>query len=268
MLSINNKNHIEKMRKYHRTKDMINLLMYFPEISPIIDLTIIESVQDYLANYDYCKKFYAHRIDSLITKPVIYDIETSGDNQDFVKLIERIKEIDSEGVLILFDVTYEYSERYERYAGISVGVSIDKGVYIDAVGKGFDGREVSKGKITHEGYFMPWSQLKNLRIENFKSFQNYRIDEDKYKISRNERIEFLLSTGADKINVEKAIPIKYKPIPDFIWEDVIKNIIRKLPKVAEELSQVGLSEFAISGHTEGENFLPWGMFDSSRGVRK
>jgi len=35
MLNINNKNDIEKMKNYYRTRDMINLLLYFPQVSPI-----------------------------------------------------------------------------------------------------------------------------------------------------------------------------------------------------------------------------------------
>ena len=55
-----------------------------------------------------------------------------------------MKEKDPFGVLVLFNVTSESSERYERWAGISVGVDLGQDVIIDAVSKGFDGREVSK----------------------------------------------------------------------------------------------------------------------------
>ena len=37
-----------KMMNYHRTRDMINLMMYFPDISPIRDLTIVEDIEDYI----------------------------------------------------------------------------------------------------------------------------------------------------------------------------------------------------------------------------
>ena len=47
-----------KMMNYHRTRDMINLMMYFPDISPIRDLTIVEDIEDYKNNYDYCKTLY------------------------------------------------------------------------------------------------------------------------------------------------------------------------------------------------------------------
>jgi hypothetical protein len=34
----------------------------------------------------------------------------------------------------------------------------------------------------------------------------------------------------------------------------------------DELLALEFSEFAISGHTEGKKFMPWGMFDKSRGI--
>lgn len=32
----------------------------------------------------------------------------------------------------------------------------------------------------------------------------------------------------------------------------------------DELKSVGLTEFAIGGHTEGKRFFPWQMFDKTR----
>ncbi len=55
MLNINNKEDIPKMMEYHRTRDMLNLLKYFPDISPILNLTIVTSIEDYLTHYEFCK---------------------------------------------------------------------------------------------------------------------------------------------------------------------------------------------------------------------
>jgi len=54
MLSINNRDDRNIMMNYHRTKDMINLINYFPSISPVKNLTIVDSYDDYLRNFDYC----------------------------------------------------------------------------------------------------------------------------------------------------------------------------------------------------------------------
>ena len=265
MLNINNLDDRKKMKNYHRTKDMINLLSYFPEVSPIVNLIIIENESDYLENFEIVKNLSGHhRIDSLITKPVINSIETGSDDQDFIELIKRIKKIDPEGVLVVFGLINEYSERYERYAGIAIGVSLGHGIYIDAVGKGFDGREVSKGIVSHENYFIPWSEIIFCNLNNFKSFKIKQINDKDYKKSREERMKFLLSMDYDIKEIEKHVPEVYKEVPDFIWEDVIRKIIRKIPGMENELLLAGFKEFAISGHTEGKYFMPWQMYDSTR----
>lgn len=58
------------------------------------------------------------------------------------------------GILVLFNVMSESSERYERWAGISIGVDLCQDVIIDAVSKRFDEREVSKNIRTNERYFI------------------------------------------------------------------------------------------------------------------
>lgn len=264
MLNINNKNDIPEMMKYHRTRDMINLITYFPELSPIRNLTIVKSIEDYKENYHFCKNLHGERNDTLITKPSMRSVEGTGINPDIINIFEKVKSIDPDGVMVLFDLCHQPSERYERYAGISVGVSLGNGVFIDAVGKGFDGREVSKGLSIHEQYYIPWFELRKCNIENFKDYRTYIISDSEYKYSRDNRILFLTSLGLSKQIVSQYIPTKYKEIPNFIWLDVIKNLIKKLENMEDELNSVGLNEFAISGHTEGKKFLPWQIFDKSR----
>lgn len=264
MYNINNKEDLKEMIKYHRTRDMINLLKYFPDLSPIRDLTIITSLDDYNNNYDYCNSFMASRNDTLITKPSMVSVETSGGTEKLLDILKRIKEIDPDGVLVLFNLSHEASKRYERYAGISIGVSVSNGVYIDAVGKGFDGREVSKGIDCHERYYIPWFDVKSCNLGNFKKYRTYLINDDDYKISRRNRIDFLTSVGIDFLEASKNIPETYNEIPDFIWADIIKNLLKKLDNMEDEFNTIGLREFALSGHTEGKHFLPWQMFDKSR----
>lgn len=126
MLRYNNPEDKEKMMRYHRTKDMINLLNYFPEISPIRNLTIVESIEDYKKHYEFLKDLPGERNDSLITKPFMKSIEGTGIKPDIPSILKKVKEIDKEGVIALFDLCHKPSERYERYAGISLGVSLRK----------------------------------------------------------------------------------------------------------------------------------------------
>lgn len=266
MLNINNSKDKIEMLKYHRTRDMLNLITYFPEISPVRNLTIVQTPEDYLANYDFCQKLPCERNDTLLSKPSMKSIEGRGINPDIISIFKKVKEIDPDGVMVLFDLNHAPTERYERYAGISVSVSLDYGVYIEAVGRGFDGREVTKGISCHERYFIPWFELRTCNIETFKKYRTYLISNAEYQLSRNERIEFLTSIGLDFDIVSINIPKNYEDIPDFIWLDIIRNILKKLENMEDELKSVDLTEFAISGHTEGKRFLPWQMFDKTRYV--
>lgn len=264
MLQYKNMEDREEMMKYHRTRDMIHLLMYFPELSPVENLTIVKSVEDYLEHYEECKNLSGERNDTLITKPSMKSVEGSGKNPDIVSIFKKVKELDEDGVLILFSLNHPPSERYERYAGISVGVSVGNFIYIEAVGKGFDGREVSKGISVHERYVIPWFDLGFCSTSNFTTYRTYKISQNEYIKSRKDRIKFLESLNLPKEEIEREVPKEYQDIPNFIWKDIIQNILRKLPKMEEELLSGDLSEFAISGHTEGKRFLPWQIFDKNR----
>ncbi len=264
MLNMNNIDDKQKMMQYYRTSDMLNLLYFFPQLSPVRDLTLVESEQDYLNNKEYFDSFSQNRVDTLKGRTPVLNIENAGKNNDFYDTLIKVKEKDPLGVLVLFNVINRPTERYERWAGISVGIDLGKDVIIDAVSKGFDGREVSKSICTHERYFIPWYDLRKLSIENFKEYQTYQVSNENYRVSRMERIEFLKSIGLNPKVFSKYIPEEYQPIPDFIWLSVIRNLIKQLEKNEEFLASYGFTNFAISGHTEGNNFTPWQMFDKSR----
>ncbi len=165
-------------------------------------------------------------------------VETSGTTDGLLEIFKKVKGLDSDGVLVLFNLSHEASKRYERYAGISNGVSVGVGVYIDTVGRGYDGREVSKGIDCHERYFIPWLDVRTCNLRNFKNYRTYLINEDDYKISRKKRIEFLVSVGMDEDEVSKSIPESYSEIPDFIWMDIIKNFLRKLEYIEDEFETI------------------------------
>lgn len=264
MLNMNNIEDRQKMIGYYRTSDMLNLLYFFPQLSPVTDLTIVENEEDYLNNKDFLDSLKQNRVDTLKGRTPILGIENSGNSSDFYNTLIKVKEKDILGVLVLFNINSKPSQRYERYAGISVGVDLGRNVIIEAVSKGFDGREVSKSICTHERYFIPWHDLRKVCIENFKQYQIYQTNNENYQLTRNERINFLNSIGLNSDIFLTYIPENYQPIPDFIWLDVIKNLLKQLEKKEDILTNYGFTNFAISGHTEGKHFAPWQMFDKSR----
>ena len=264
MYSIKNIKDIANILKYHRAKDMVNIMKFFPDLSPVDDLVIIMDENDYKNNKDKIRELDCMRNGNPISQPCMKSIIFKNNNQDKLEALKMIKKINKDGVLILFHTNNKVSNRYDRYAGISVGVSLGNAIYIDAVGKGFDGREVLKGISCHERYSIPWSDIRKVSIGNFKSYNTYIINDYDYAKSRDERIEFLLKCNVSKEVLDEAIPKKYNFIPDVIWLDVIKNVIKPLERNEDYLRNFGFFEFNISGHTEGNRFRPWQMVDDKR----
>lgn len=108
MLSMNNINDKQKMMKYYRTSDMLNLLYFFPELSPIADLTIVEDEADYLEHRDYLDSLTENRVDTLKGRTPISGIENSGKGNCFYDTLLKVKEKDPNGVLVLFNVTTDH----------------------------------------------------------------------------------------------------------------------------------------------------------------
>jgi hypothetical protein len=264
MLNMNNEQDFIEMKNYYRTSDMLNLLYFFPNLSPIKHLTIVKDEDDYINNKEYLERLDQNRVDTLKGKVPIFGVENSGGNNTFYDALLKVKEKDPNGVLVLFNGDGNASERYERYAGISVRVDLGNDVIIEAVSKGFDGREVNKSICTHERYFIPWFDLRKVCLENFKTYQIYQINNEQYQKTRKERILFLKSVGLNEEIVSNCIPVNYQPIPDFIWQSVIENLLKQLEKNEYLLESYGFNNFTISGHTEGKSFSPWQTFDKSR----
>lgn len=264
MLSVDKIDDRQKMMDYYRTSEMINLLYFFPQLSPIKDLVIVESEKDYLNNKKSLNGFSQNRVDTLKGRTPILGIENTGKSDDFYSTLKKIKEKDPFGVLILFNIFGAPSERYERQAGITVMVNLREDIIIEAVSKGFDGREVSKGICYHEKYRIPWFSLRRLSIENLRQYRTYLICNDDYQKTRIDRIEFLKSIGLNPDVFIPYIPENYHEIPDYIWLSVIRDLLKHLEKDEDFLASYGFTNFAISGHTEGSQFAPWSMYDQKR----
>lgn len=264
MLSSKNKDDIKEMMNYYRTSEMLNLKRFFPNVSPIKEIVIVETLKEFIENREYLEKFDQNDVDTIKGRVAITGIQNSGKSDQFYNTFLDVKKKDDKSVLVLFNIDVTPSERYERWAGINVNVNVSDSVIIEAVSKGFDGMEVSHGICTHERYLIPWYELRDLNITNFKNYQIFKISQDEYTKTRNDRIKFLKSIGLEEKKFIGYIPEIYSDIPDFIWKDIIKNILKVLEKEEEYLLTSGFKSFVISGHTEGTRFSPWKMYDKNR----
>ena len=264
MLTIDNEEDIKLMHNYYRASDMIDFWYFFPDASPLERLAIATDKEDYLNNKEYLDSFDGYRVDSPKDYSIIEGIESDGGTCNYEELFDRIKKKNPHGVILFFDLRGVPSKRYERLAGISVNVNILEDVCIEAVSKGFDGREISKGICVHERYLIPWFKLREVNISNFKDFQIFKISEEDYIKTREERIKFLESVGITNVSYDKYIPYKYEDIPLFIWDNLIRTILVTLEKKEDILLSSGYKHFAIGGNTENKECFLWQMYNKDR----
>lgn len=264
MFTLKNELDRKTMKNYYRASDMIDFWYFFPQASPLLDLAIVTDIDDYLKNREYLDKFDSYRVDTLKPYDLSSGIESDGGKTDFTELFSVIKKRNPHNVLLFFDLEGVPSKRYERLAGLSINVNMYEDVCIEAVGKGFDGREISKGIAVHERYYIPWFDLRNVCVDNFYKYNIFTISDVDYNKSRNERIKYLLSLGIDKDDFIDKIPEKYSKIPSFIWEDLIKNVLSYLEKNEDILIISGYKNFCINGNTEGKVCYLWQMYNKDR----
>lgn len=83
MLRMSNENDKQKMMNYYRTSDMLNLLYFFPKLSPITDIVLVETVDEYINNFDFFNSFNQNRVDTLKGRKFIDGIENRGIPDNF-----------------------------------------------------------------------------------------------------------------------------------------------------------------------------------------
>lgn len=264
MLSIKNDNDIKLMKNYYRASDMIDYWYFFPKSTQLENLAIAFDIEDYLNNKSYLDSFDSYRVDTLKPYSLVSGIESDGGKTDFVALFKKIKEKNENNVILFFDLKGNATKRYQREAGLSISVNLGEDVCIEAVGKGFDGREISKGKCVHERYLIPWFKLREINVENFKDYNIFMIDQESYIKTREERINFLRSLGLDDKDFLSYIPEIYRRIPDFIWSDLIQNVLVYLEDNEDILLKSGYKHFCINGNTEGRECFLIQMYNKDR----
>lgn len=257
-------NNLDELKNYHRASDMIDFLYFFPEASKLERLALCLDKEDYLNNKEYLDTFDSYRIDSPKEYSIIEGIEGNGMVPNILDLFDKVKSKNKHGVILFFDLVGKSQKRYKYDAGISVNINLYEDVCIEAVGKGFDGREISKGVCVHERYLIPWFEVRSLNVDNFKKYQIYQIDQNKYYETRQKRIDYLLSLGEKTSNFTSYIPPIYKPISNEIWKDLITTILVNLNKKEEILEKSNFKHFAIGGNVYNNECYIWQMYNKDR----
>ena len=91
MYSIKKEKDIPYILKYHRAKDMVNIMKFFPGLSPVDDLVVILDEDDFEKNKDKFDESYNIRNGNPISEPCMRSIIIKNLNQDHLEALKMIK---------------------------------------------------------------------------------------------------------------------------------------------------------------------------------
>ncbi len=260
---------------YGKAKGIFLLNKYLPDLYPYKKIQIISSIEEWNKIKDKLPERVTTRTDTKIGDYRNVRISgTSGKKEDIPLELEEVKKQNPDGVLLLLNTKFPTIPRYENNGGFSVGFNINENVVIELVGKGFDGRELTREKAVHERYIIPWNEVLFIRnkkdmIKN-RNVLMYEICDDEYKRTRQERLKFLgeIEKETDKEIIEENVPIAYKELDEEIIKSILDDIILELCKRKNDLLRDGLKNFNVQGNIVDGKIVPWEIFRPERLIAK
>ena len=261
------------MMTYGKAKGMVLLEKYLPDLNPFKNINIISSIEQWEQVKDNYSDRVTCRIDTKIGDKRNVRIEgASGKKEDVPDILKNIKSRNPDAVLLLLETQRDVFPRYENQGGFNVLFNLNESVIIELVGKGFDGRELTREKAVHERYVIPWEDALFIRnkmdLQKNKNVEKYLVDGDEYKRTRDERIQFLNSIEKNKDEIEKAVPKTYQQVSDHLIEDILNKIIFNMYQRKRELYEDNLKMFTVMGNIVDGKLEAWEIFRPERLISK
>ena len=169
------------------------------------------------------EKFYMRSDYRLGNRP-IYVSGQNGTKDMVSKYLETVKDKDEFGAIIIY-FDEDFCESYNTDGAFYVTFNVNNAVYIDYVGKGFDGREISHGKAVHESFYIPWDEVPFFQENKMGVYRKKLVNEEEYLQQRELRIQSLSSEELDEEFLEANIPKQYKPMSAGTMQEIKDKII-------------------------------------------
>lgn len=267
-----NQKKLQEIMKYGKAKGIVLIRKYLPKLNEFNGIKIIKSIEEWEQIKDSLPDRVTTRTDTVIgdTRQVRID-GASGKIEEIPSVITQIKSQNPDGVLLLLDTKSQTIPRYENDGGFNIGFNMNESVVIELVGKGFDGREITREKAVHERYVIPWNDVLFMRnktdLMKSRDVSKYIISDEQYKQTRQERINFL-SDKEDKQEVESLIPTTYTESNDELIKNILDQIVFELYSRKNDLARDGLRNFNVQGNIVDGRLIPWEIFRPERLISK
>lgn len=247
ILRLDQKEHVPLIYRYPKCKGIALVDKYLHDLTPFRKMYVIDTLEDWeRVEKEFPINMMSVRCDCPSGfNPKLPHGQTFERNRvkDYIK---EVKSIDKNAVIILEDMIEGRNERIHSRGGAVIDIEIGNNIKIEYVGQGFDARELCANLASHEAWSILWEKV--LILDDFSKlkYRIYKVTPERYWIQRNERIKFLNKAYPNqKEEILKSIPEEYGEIKDWIFRDIVEQIIIPLYIKKEELRRNGLNSFCV-----------------------
>lgn len=234
------KANINKMREYGKTKGFLAArLLELPTFSHFFVVQSLDDVKQLLEMYPNQQQF-CMRSDTVIGDNPIGVGGQNGNRQTIFEYMDRISKEssnkNSRGVAIIY-WNDEFCPTHEINGVYYLDFRPGENLFIDYLGKGWDGSYLSHGSALHESYTIPWNEILEFKPTKRASYRDKIVNHQEYTRYRDSRIQDLIQRGVDPSIAESAIPISYGGISNSIFQQINDSVILKMYLAADKLKK-------------------------------
>ena len=247
---------ISKMRKYGKTKGFLAARLFgLPTFSHFFVVQSLADVKQLLEMYPN-QQYFCMRSDTVIGDNPIGIGGKNGNRQTIFDYINRISNEStnksSRGVALIY-WNDEFCPTYEINGVYYLSFRPSENLFIDYLGKGWDGSYLSHGRALHESYTIPWNEILEFKPTKRILYRDKVVDKNEYIRLRESRIKDLIQRGIDLNIAETAIPLEYSGISNSIFQQINEDIIYKMYQVTDKLQKY--KEYTIIVQVENDKII-------------
>lgn len=266
---------LSELEGYGKASGMLLAQKYFPRNFPFCDPCLIKTLADWEAVSERYGKSMIHRIDYPLghsRKNAV--LGTTGFAESVPQLIKQVRAQGPDGAILIWRSRREPIPRYQNLGGFNISFSVGREVYIELVGFGFDGSDLTRGAAVHERYIVPWSAWRKYRQSKHKLYSRVFLrqysreslhiglgrTDGEYLTSWTGRYDMLVGQChyAPK-TVRDILPKIYIPLAGDIIEQLLSQIIDRVVARPVTLWRSGLTEFSVQGNIPYRANVGWSI---------
>lgn len=264
ILDINNPKCRNEMMLWAKTKGLV--LTKTNNLPTYSNAFIIRNEEELESIYNCLPEKFCMRADYRLGNEPVKVSGQNGTKNNVKEYLKKVKKDNPMGAIIVY-YNEKFCESYNVDGAIYVDFNVKDAVYIECVGKGFDGREISHGTACHETYNIPWDEVPFFQESKMGQYRSKIVQPEEYLEQRDRRIKSLSNLEKiDKELLEDKIPKEYKTITQGLMQEIKDKILFPL-YYAKDL-QYNNKEYIALCNIEYENLICAEIYRSERHIIK